>query len=167
MSLKHGRKARSSISRFLSALLRPFMSEPPPPGLPYLRFHSPHGSPIATDVVDCNLQMSQSLDDVGDNSYAKCSLHYVGYCKCSHDVDHEFLVFHLGHWNRGSSAVGVVCADRTVITNQDNSSSSGQSSGIVSPSSSDNVARDIVSILGSPRNATSYLTQTWIIQHTL
>jgi hypothetical protein len=70
-------------------------------------------------------------------------------------------VFHFGHWNRGSSAVGVVCTDRTVITNQDNSSSSGQSSGIVSPSSSENVARDTVSILGSPRNATSYLTQTY------
>jgi hypothetical protein len=155
-------KLAPSISRFLFALLRPFMSEPPPPpGLPYLHFHSSHGSPIVMDVVDWNLQMSQSLDDAGDNSYAKCSLHYVEYCKCSHGVDHEFLVFHFGHWNRDSSAVGVVCADCTVITNQDNSSSSGQSSGIVSPSSSDNVARDTVSILGSPRNATSYLTQTY------
>ena len=137
--------------------------------------------------------MSQSLDDDGDNPYTKCSLHYVEYCKCSHGVEQEFLVFHFGHWNRDSSAVGVVCTNRTVITNKDNPPSSDnfghwnrdssavgvvctnrtvitnkdnppssdKSSEIVSPSSSDNVSYDTVSIVGSPRNAKTYLTHTY------
>jgi len=160
MSLKQDRETRSSINRFLSALLRPFMSEFPP-GLPWLYFHGPPGRWIVMGAVDWNLYMSQSLDDDGDNPYTKCSLHYVEYCKCSHGVEQEFLVFHFGHWNRDSSAVGVVCTNRTVITNQDNPPSSDKSSEIISPSSSDNVSYDTVSIVGSPRNAKTYLTHTY------
>ena len=160
MSLKQDRKSRSSIGRFIAALLRPFMSEPPPPQLPYLFFHSPDAR-HTENVVDWNSHMSQYFDDDDDtNCYAKCFLRQIEYCKCSQGVEHEFLVFYFGHWTSRSSAVGVVCADRTVSIHSDNSSSSEQPSGLVSPSSTDNIAHDTITIIGSPHDATRYLTKT-------
>ena len=163
MSLKQDRKSRCSIGRFIAALLRPFMSEPPPrpPQLPHLFFHSPD-TRRTENVVDWNSHMSQYLDDDDDtNYYTKCFLRHIEYCKCSQGVEHEFLVFYFGHWTSRSSAVGVVCADRTVSIHSDDSSSSGQPSGLVSPSSTDNIAHDIVTIFGSPHDATRYLTKTY------
>jgi len=99
--------------------------------------------------------MADYWDGGRDNCYMKCSLRRIEYFKCTNGVGHEFLVFYFKHWVDGSSAEAVVSVDRTV-RQQDNSSK--QSSGLISPSSSENdAAFDCVSMLGSPRDAAPYL----------
>jgi hypothetical protein len=153
MFLKRDLKNRSYISRFLAALIRPFMSERPSQ-LPQLFFHDldgPHH--IQEAVVQWNTHMSQYLDVDGDNTYARCFLQHIEHHKCSDGVGHEFLMFHFTHWD--SNAIAVVCAERAV-----NPNNSSRQSGLLCPSLSDNtVAHDTVSIVGSPDAATAYLKQ--------
>ncbi|KAJ8593112.1 hypothetical protein M405DRAFT_931057 [Rhizopogon salebrosus TDB-379] len=152
MFLKRDPKNRSIISRFLAALIRPFMSERPSQ-LPQLFFHSPDGH-IQESVVQWNTHMSQYLDADGDNTYARCFLDHIEHRKCSQRVGHELLVLYFTHWDNNSSALGVVCVDRVV--NHD--VNSVRQSGLVCPSSSNNmVAHDIATIVGSPQDAAAYL----------
>jgi hypothetical protein len=95
MFLKRDPKNRSYISRFLLALIRPFMSERPSQ-LPQLFFHDldgPHH--IQEAVVQWNTHMSQYLDVDGDNTYARCFLQHIEQHKCSDGVGHKFSCFTL------------------------------------------------------------------------
>ena len=82
------------------------------------------------------------------NPYTKCELRRAQFCKCKDGVQHKFLVIFFGHWNHSS-------AD---LNPEDNSSK--QSSGLISPSSSENNAYDSMYIVGSPRDASQSLTYT-------
>ncbi|KAG1774442.1 hypothetical protein EV702DRAFT_1123831 [Suillus placidus] len=170
MSLQQDEINRSSISRFLAALFRPFriMSEPPP-RLTNLHFHSPHG-PSCMPVLEWHSQMADSSnywDKNRDNHYMKCSLRRIEYYKCTPsapspsasccmqrfnrngDVEREFLVLYFSHWINGSSAEAVVSVDRDVYPQH---TSSKQSSELIDTPSPKTCTYDTAYLLGSPRD---------------
>jgi hypothetical protein len=82
----------------------------------------------------------------------KCLLLRVEHYKCSQAVKHEFLVLYFTHWN-SSSDTAVICADRSV------EAAAAESSGLLTPSSSENVAQDLVTVIGGAMatDTTQYL----------
>lgn len=183
MSLKQGQINRSSVSRFLAALLRPFqtMESEPPSGLTYLPFD---GLYIfrSLPVREWRSVMADSpkfWDSDRDNQYMKCSLRRIEHYKCTPSphaiccmpqfpqnglMEREFLVFYFSHWIDGCSAEAAVAVDRDLcdIYHQDTSSklddtSSKQSSELIDPPSSETRACDTAYMFGSARDSARYL----------
>ncbi|KAG2062764.1 hypothetical protein BDR04DRAFT_1164676 [Suillus decipiens] len=134
-------KFKATVSRLTANFLRLLgMSElEPPESLPYLNF----GRRLTFQSIPVDLYKDHLVryisDRDGENTYMKCSLLCVEHYKCLQNVEHEFLVLYFTHWN-SSSDTAVICADRSV--------EAAESSGLLTPSSSENVAQDLVTVIG-------------------
>ncbi|KAG2738409.1 hypothetical protein P692DRAFT_20787764 [Suillus brevipes Sb2] len=124
----------------------------PPESLPYLNF----GRRLTFQSIPVDLYKDHLVryisDRDGENTYMKCLLLRVEHYKCSQTVKHEFLVLYFTHWN-SSSDTAVICADRSV------EAAAAESSGLLTPSSSENVAQDLVTVIGGAMatDTTQYL----------
>jgi hypothetical protein len=176
MSLKQDQINRSSVGRFLAALLRPFkiMESEPPSGLTYLPFHGPHGYRSLSMREWCS-EMADSpkiWDSDRDNHYMKCSLRRIEHYKCTPSpnasccmqkfqrnglMEREFLVFYFSHWIDGCSAEAAVSVDRDLCDIYHQDTSSKQSSELIDPPSSETHAYDTAYMFGSPRDLARYL----------
>ncbi|KAG1778761.1 hypothetical protein EV702DRAFT_1091778 [Suillus placidus] len=143
-------KFRASISRLVTNYLRRLgMLEPPAEDLPYLWFD--HNRPATRQLMSVDLYkkyLSDHIDGDGKNNYAECFLYRIDHYKCSKTVEHEFLVLHFTHWGN-PAATAAICVDRSVNV------TIGQSSGMLTPSSStssENLAKDMVELIGCASN---------------
>ncbi|KAG2347269.1 hypothetical protein BDR05DRAFT_958772 [Suillus weaverae] len=143
-------KFRASISRLVTNYLRRLgMLEPPAEDLPCLWFD--HKRPATSQLISVDLykkSLSEHIDRDGKNNYAECFLYRIDHYKCSKTVEHEFLVLHFTHWGN-PAATAAICVDRSVNV------TIGQSSGMLTPSSStssENLAKDMVELIGCASN---------------
>ncbi|KAG1766248.1 hypothetical protein EV702DRAFT_1257223 [Suillus placidus] len=147
-------KFKATVSRLTTNFLRRLgMSElEPPESLPYLNF----GRRLTFQSIPVDLYKDHLVRYISDrdeeNTYMKCLLLRVEHYKCSQNVKHEFLVLYFTHWN-SSSDTAVICADRSV------EAAAAESSGLLTPSSSENVAQDLVTVIGGAMatDTTQYL----------
>ncbi|KAG2361204.1 hypothetical protein BDR07DRAFT_1461595 [Suillus spraguei] len=135
---------RVNIIRLAIKLLQQIGMLEAPESLHFLSFNDGMG-----------VQFNADCDNDGNNHYMQCLLFCVDHYKCLQNPEHEFLVLQFSHWKTGSSATAALCVDRTIDI-----PTHSHASGLLTPSSSEYPARDMVYLIGraTSLNIDSHLT---------